>query len=87
LRRKDKVLVTVVLLGMIFLLAAAYFNEVVRLSPASGADLVAYLGALASLPADALSFSTSPGGLVVVLVSLFILSNAFEHWRRARRKR
>jgi hypothetical protein len=69
-----------------FLLGFAYFHEVARLSPVSGADFVAYVGALASLPADILSFLSSPGGLVVAVVILFILSSAFERWRRTRRK-
>ena len=81
LNTKQKVLVSVVLLTLTFLLVRTYLSEVVMLSRASHADFVTHMKAVANTAADAWNFGTSPIGLIILLVSFFILFDAFKAWR------
>jgi hypothetical protein len=77
-----KVLVCVVLLILIFLLVRAYLGELALLNPASPADFPTQMKAAANTAVAAWNFGTSPLGLIVCLVSFFILFDAFKLWRR-----
>ncbi len=65
-----------------FLLVRAYISELTIMSPTSGTDFAACLKALANTAVDVWNFGTSPFGLVILLVSFFILFDAFKLWRR-----
>ena len=75
-------LVSVVLLTLIFLLVRAYISELAIMSPESGADFTTRMKAVANTAVDVWNFGTSPLGLITVLVSFFILFDAFKAWRR-----
>jgi len=84
LSTKQKLLVSVVLLTLTLLLVRAYLGEVAILRGASQADFLTYMKALANTAVDVWNFGTSPLGLIIVLVSFFILFDAFRVWRRKR---
>lgn len=82
LSTRQKLLVSVVLLTLSFLLISAYLSEVAILRGASQADFLTYMKALANTAVGVWNFGTSPLGLVIVLVSFFILFDALKVWRR-----
>ena len=83
LSTKRKILVFVVLLTVTFLLVRAYLSEVAMLSRSSEPDLLTHIKTLANMPSVIWNFGTSPLGLIFVLVSFFILFDAFKVWRHS----
>jgi uncharacterized membrane protein len=80
---KRKILVFAVLLTVTFLLVRAYLSEVAMLSRSSEPDFLTHMKALANMPSVIWNFGTSPLGLIFVLVSFFILFDAYKFWRRS----